>query len=120
MAIDDPVRVGDVGTVIRLVVQDQDEAILDVSSASTKQIIFRKPSGATLTKVASFSTDGTDGRIQYATIAGDIDESGIWQMQGYVVTPTWTVRSWITSMNRFQGSSQQVSVPAYRYTGPID
>jgi len=57
----------------------------DVSSASTKQIILKDPSGNKETKTAQYFTDGTDGIIYYDTEAGDIDEAGEWYYQGYIV-----------------------------------
>ena len=77
---------GDVGTIFRLTITDSSSTAIDVSTASTKYIYFLDPSGVKHKKTAAFYTDGTDGIIQYTTIAGDIDEVGTWQMQGYVET----------------------------------
>ncbi|NIP55083.1 MAG: hypothetical protein GWN00_09825, partial [Aliifodinibius sp.] len=38
-----------------------------------------------VTKDGVFVTDGTDGKLQYTTIADDLDEIGIWHLQGYLV-----------------------------------
>jgi hypothetical protein len=57
---------------------------ISVASVTLKTLTFTKPSGSTLTKTASFSTDGTDGNIYYASIAGDLDEAGIWNVQAKV------------------------------------
>lgn len=92
------IRIGDIGTVFRLTVKDQDEVVVDVSTASTKQIIFTDPSGTTTAKTATFTTDGTDGKIQYQTVANDLDEAGQWQIQGYVVISSG---SWKTNILRF-------------------
>jgi hypothetical protein len=62
------VHVGDVGTVFRLTLSDG-STIVDASGATTKEILFRKPSGAVVTKSAAFTTDGTDGKIEYVTAA---------------------------------------------------
>jgi hypothetical protein len=83
------VHVGDVGTVFRLEVRDQDDAIVDVSGATTMNITFKKPSGTTAVKTAVHATDGTDGLIQYITVSGDIDEAGVWQYQGFIDLPAW-------------------------------
>ena len=77
---------GDIGTVFELTIKDTDEAVIDVSTAAVKYIYFQDPTGARMRKTATFTTDGTDGKIQYVTIAGDIDEVGTWQVQGYVET----------------------------------
>ena len=78
---------GDVGTIFRLTIKDTAGAAIDVSTAVTKYIYFKNPAGTTLpAKTAAFTTDGTDGKIQYTTIAGDIDMVGTWHVQGYVET----------------------------------
>jgi hypothetical protein len=56
----------------------------DISGATIKTLTFRKPSGSTITKTASFTTTGVDGSIYYASVAGDIDEAGIWRVQADV------------------------------------
>ena len=77
---------GDVGTIFRLTIKDTAGAAIDVSTASVKYIYFQDPSGVKTQKTAAFYTDGTDGKIQYTTIAGDIDKVGTWHVQGYVET----------------------------------
>lgn len=59
-------------------------SIKDLSTFTTKQLIFRKPSGTSVTKTADFITDGTDGQIRYLTLAGDLDETGIWKIQARI------------------------------------
>lgn len=77
----------DVGTVIEVTVAIAGVA-QDISTATTKEIRFLKPSGATLVKTAVFTVAGADGKIEYAIIAGDIDEVGTWQYQGRVIMPS--------------------------------
>ena len=77
---------GDVGTIFRLTIKDTAGAAIDVSTASVKYIYFQDPSGVKTQKTAAFYTDGTDGKIQYTTTAGDIDLVGTWMVQGYVET----------------------------------
>lgn len=83
-------QVGDIGTSIVLTIIDQDGAVVNVSASSARNINFKKPNGAAMTKSASFFTDGTDGKIAYTTIAGDLDQAGIWDMQAKVVLPSGT------------------------------
>lgn len=78
------IRVGDTGTEFRVTITDEDVAV-DLSSASIIQLIFKKPSGDTLTVDATLHTDGTDGIIYYNAVDGDINESGIWKLQSYVM-----------------------------------
>ena len=84
-----------VGYVITLTVTD-DGAAVDLSTASTKQFLMMKPDGTKLIVSADFSSDGTDGKLKYATIAGDIDQAGRYRVQAYVVTPTFSGSSTIT------------------------
>lgn len=76
-------HVGDYGTTIEVIVEE-DGAVVDISSATTKQIKFRTPDGRVLTKTASFTTDGTDGAMKYTLQQGDLDEPGRWRRQGYL------------------------------------
>ena len=71
------VQLNDYGTVFRVTITDDGVAV-DVSSATTKSIIFKPPSGSKTTKTATFTGSGTDGRIQYTTVAGDINVVGLW------------------------------------------
>jgi DUF4097 and DUF4098 domain-containing protein YvlB len=83
------IHIGDVGTRFLFTIQDCDDVNpLDVSTASSIEIIFKKPDSSTLTVTATFLTDGTDGKVYYDTVAGDIDQVGRWQVQGKVTFPT--------------------------------
>lgn len=80
------VHIGDVGTLFRGTFKDAG-TVVDISSATaaaSRQFYFQKPSGEVLTKTGTFTNDGTDGQLQYISIAGDIDEAGTWQWQGYI------------------------------------
>lgn len=95
------IHVGDLGTVFVLTVKDGVN-LVDLSSATTKQILFEKPSGVLLTKTAQFVTDGRDGQLSYTTLAGDLNEPtgnkpARWKMQAYVVTPAGAWHSDIVS-----------------------
>jgi hypothetical protein len=82
----------DIGTKFLLTVKDGTSAV-DISSATTKQIIFEKPDGTTLTKDATFDSDGSDGKIYYESISGDLDTAGTWTIQAKVILPTGTWKS---------------------------
>lgn len=73
--------VGDIGKKIILTVG------VDISAASVKRIIYRKPNGKTGYWTAS---EETTTSISYTTAATDIDEPGTWQFQAYCVTASWT------------------------------
>ena len=80
----DVVRVGDIGTVFQVTLKDCG-TVVNISGASTLEMIFVKPDGTKLTKTASLVTDGTDGKLKYTTISGDIDTAGVWVRQCHVV-----------------------------------
>lgn len=79
----DSISINDIGTSLQVNIEENDVAV-DVSSATAKQIIIEKPDGTLLTKTAAFVNDGTDGKIQYTTVTGDIDQVGIWRFWGKV------------------------------------
>ena len=84
----DEVHLGDIGTVFRATINDCSNGTqtpLDVSSATTLELFFKKPSGTVVTQTAVLTTDGTDGQIEYVTISGDLDEVGNWMLQARVV-----------------------------------
>ena len=73
----------DIGTIFRLTVKDSD-VVVDISSQTLMQIKLRPKDGATKTKTAVFTTDGTDGKMQYVTIAGDLHCTDEWELQSRV------------------------------------
>jgi hypothetical protein len=48
---------------------------------------------------AGFTTDGTDGKIEYTTVDGDLNGAGNWEIQAKVVTPSGT---WSTGVGYFK------------------
>jgi hypothetical protein len=96
---------GAVGVNIMLTVSDQSGAILDLSVASSKKIVFERPNNTTFEKTALFATDGTDGKIYYTTTADDLDQSGLWQLQASVV------------LGGFTGLSSRVNMRVEKNTG---
>lgn len=89
----------DKGTEFRIEVLDHGGSVLDISNQSSLSIIFKKPSGTTVTKSASLVNDGTDGLIQYVTEEGDLDEVGTWRIQAKVVSVNG---SWHTVFKSFK------------------
>jgi len=78
---------GDFGVttfIVRFV--DTDGSNVDISSYTTLQILLAPANGSTTTFTAAFTTDGTDGRIQYQTVTGNIPStaSGLWKISGVV------------------------------------
>ena len=56
------IHLNDVGTKFLVTIKDGSSAV-NISSASTKEIIIQKPSGTKITATATFDSDGTDGKI---------------------------------------------------------
>lgn len=77
------IHYGDIGVNFNITVMN-DTVPLDVSNADNIYIIFQKPDGSDLTKTAALTTDGTDGKIKYTTVDGDLDQVGTWQIQAKV------------------------------------
>lgn len=81
--VDTYIQEDNIGTSLRMLVQDED-GLVDISSATLIQIILQKPDETSVTKTAVLVTDGTDGLMQYVTISGDLDQPGTWKIQGRV------------------------------------
>lgn len=64
--------------------------VLDISSATTKNIIIERPDNTIITAMGSFMTNGTDGLLYYRTVAGDLNQAGIYNAQAYIEMPTFT------------------------------
>lgn len=79
--------------ILRATVKDQDGAVVNVSAASVKQIILKKPGAASAAKTATFTTDGSDGKIEYQVTTAELDTVGEWERQAYVVLATRPYRS---------------------------
>ena len=95
---------GDIGTQFTVTVQDG-TTVVDISTASTKQLIFKKPGGTILTKSTSFVTDGTDGKMQYVSVDGDLSDDGVWKMKGKVIIGGNTFSTDITSFKVYRNLS---------------
>ena len=90
------IHLNDIGTQFVLTVKDGSSAV-DISGATTKQIIIQKPSGTKITASTTFSTDGTDGKMYYTTVADDLDEAGSYKLQGKVIISDGTFYTDITT-----------------------
>jgi hypothetical protein len=93
------IHVDDIGTVFRATVVDEDSAIVDISASITKTMIFGKPDGSTFNRAGTFTTDGTDGKMQYATVDGDLDTHGNWTLQVFV---SFGSTSWYSNITKFK------------------
>ncbi len=84
---EEEVHYNDIGTEFLVTIKDcvsGTPTVLDVSSATTKELTFKSPSGVSATKSAVLFTDGSDGKIKYTTVDGDLDEVGTWRIQAKI------------------------------------
>lgn len=79
----DEIHIGDVGTVLEATIKDGD-TVVNISSATVKKFKFERPDGSTFEKTASFTTDGSDGKIKYTTEASVLNVVGVWRFQAYL------------------------------------
>ena len=93
------IHLGDIGTAFRLTILDCAGAIVDISAASVKEVVFRKPDMTVVAQAGAFYTDGTDGVVQYVTVADDLDQLGNWKIQAEVTLPTGT---WSSNVETFK------------------
>ena len=88
----------DVGTTLILTVEE-DGAALDISSATVATLKFylQDPTGVVTTVTAVFSPTGsgtgTDGKLEYVTVSGDIDTEGRWSLQAGFTLGSWIGRT---------------------------
>lgn len=99
------IHVGDIGTLIEVTLYDC-TTVVDLTGATSTELIFVKPSGEKVTVDATFKTDGTDGILQYIVPEADqendpefFNEYGTWKIQGKVVLPTGT---WNSDIAKFK------------------
>jgi hypothetical protein len=81
------IHLGDIGTIFDVTVMDGTTAV-NISTATVKQFILKKPDGSSVTKTASFKVLGADGVLTYTTLANDLDQAGTWSLQVYIEMPT--------------------------------
>lgn len=90
---EEEVHFNDIGTEFLVTVKDCVSGVstaLDVSTATEKYLVFKAPSGARVEQTAVNNTDGTDGKIKYVTVDGDLNEVGTWRLQVKIVMGgTW-------------------------------
>ena len=75
----------------------EDGVVQDISAATTKEIILQNPNGVSYTYTAALFTDGTDGKIYYDTLAGELDIAGTWKTQAKIILNGGTYRSSVSS-----------------------
>ena len=83
----DQLSKNDVGSVISVTVKENG-VVFNASAATVKTLRLKKPNETVITKTAVFETDGSNGVLIYTTVAGDLNENGMWTGQLYLEFPT--------------------------------
>ena len=86
------IHLNDVGTRFLITVKDGGTPvnISGVSGGSVHQLNFRKPSDTVVNRNATLRDYGISGVMFYDTVAGDLDEAGVYKLQAKVVIPSGT------------------------------
>ncbi len=79
------VHIGDNGTVLEVTVTENGVAV-DLQAATTKEFLIERKDRTTYKVAASFSTDGSDGKLSY-TFGDEFDVKGVWNVQVHLVFP---------------------------------
>lgn len=77
------IHVGDIGTLFKMTIKDENSDIVDISNASVS-FLFKRPDGTVVTKSTAFYTDGTDGIATYQSESGFLNMPNIWFLQAVV------------------------------------
>lgn len=77
------IHVGDVGTTFTFTIRDENDAVVNLATASVS-IIFGKPDSTQITKSGSLIGGGIGGQVSYTTVDGDLDLHGVWSVQAFV------------------------------------
>jgi hypothetical protein len=93
------VHVGDEGTSIEVVILDEDNEPLDISTATAMVIKIRARKKQTKAIAASFVTDGSDGKIHIITDQNTLDFAGKWKIQAHVTLPEG---AWSSDQGEFE------------------
>lgn len=83
------IHVNDIGTRFLATIQDNG-TVVDISSASQIQMIFRRPNDEVFYRVGSLLTSGVDGKVYYDTVSGDLSNVGMHKLQAKVYLPSGT------------------------------
>jgi hypothetical protein len=78
------IHLNDIGTRFLATIKDNG-TVVSVSGAPYINFIFKKPDDSSFNRTANIYTNGLDGKIYYDTVAGDLDQAGLYKLQGKVV-----------------------------------
>jgi BppU N-terminal domain len=76
------------GTVFRRTLLKEDGSVLDLTGATTLELVFTRPNETTFTRTASVVGPATDGTIEYVGLNAEFDMVGPWRWQARAVIPS--------------------------------
>lgn len=89
-------RTDDYGRIFELKCVNKAGVAIDIPSLagiiSDLEIVFLKPSKATLVKSATYSEDGSDGLVRCIILITELDEAGRWQANVRFLGTTPSIR----------------------------
>lgn len=83
----------DIGTILYMEVTDEDGAVVNISTATLLKMAIRKPASETVAILTAIPHDAPNGIMKYILVSGDIDEIGLYQIQGFIEMPAWQGRT---------------------------
>lgn len=87
-----------IGILIEYGVTNADGTVKDLSGVTAKKLLFKKPNGVRLEKVAQFSTPpGSNGKLVITTAAGDLVPYGVFEVQAELTYATSDLRTEIAT-----------------------
>lgn len=92
------IRIGDIGTDFIGTIQDG-STVVDISGASVSNFVFFKPDETILEVTGSLVNDGTDGKLHYVSVTGNLNVCGKWRWQGIIRLGT---SEWRTDIHEFK------------------
>ena len=87
------IQKGDAGTVLFLVVLDENGSPVNLATATVLKIYIKQPVSLEVDEHVASVYDAPNGIMSYTLTATDDDEAGLCAVQGYVESPTWTGRT---------------------------
>lgn len=82
-----------VGAQIEYTVLDANGDPKDISTATIKKLVFKKPNGVVVEKTAAFTNSGSDGKLMVTSIDGDLQPYGIFQVQALLTIGTFNSKT---------------------------
>ncbi len=75
-------QLSDIGVALVVQIVDPAGEVINISAATNMKIKIRMPDGTTKDFTAVLFTNGSDGKMLYTTLAGDLGQVGTYQIQG--------------------------------------